>query len=105
MTHAASCLEPLVVGAIHVRLHHSLRPYRPIRAATTSAQRLVAKAKLSARSRPGVAAAPQVFDSRTLPFNFALEMFEKHHVTPPHTHPAGHELFYILQGEGMVRVP
>jgi len=42
-----------------------------------------------------------VFDSRTLPFNFALEMFEKHHVTPPHTHPAGHELFYILQGEGM----
>lgn len=42
-----------------------------------------------------------VFDSRTLPFNFALEMFDQSHTTPRHSHPAGHELFYILQGEGM----
>mmetsp|Transcript_8589 Transcript_8589/g.16266 ORF Transcript_8589/g.16266 Transcript_8589/m.16266 type:complete len:452 (-) Transcript_8589:62-1417(-) len=41
-----------------------------------------------------------VFDSRTLPFNFALEMFDVDHVTPLHSHPAGHELFYILKGEG-----
>jgi len=57
------------------------------------------------RSKGGVAAAPTnrlllVFDSATVPFLFALEVFEKDHVTPIHSHPTGHELFYILQGEG-----
>mmetsp|Transcript_5695 Transcript_5695/g.20725 ORF Transcript_5695/g.20725 Transcript_5695/m.20725 type:complete len:444 (+) Transcript_5695:131-1462(+) len=41
-----------------------------------------------------------VFDSSTHPFNFALEMFDKGHITPLHSHPSGHELFYILEGKG-----
>lgn len=58
------------------------------------------------QKKEGIATVPTnrlllVFDSRELPFNFALEMFEVGHVTPQHTHPDGHELFYILQGEGV----
>mmetsp|Transcript_31889 Transcript_31889/g.53582 ORF Transcript_31889/g.53582 Transcript_31889/m.53582 type:complete len:547 (+) Transcript_31889:43-1683(+) len=53
----------------------------------------------------GVAGVPTnrlllVFDSSTVPFLFALEVFDEGHETPLHAHPNGHELFYILQGEG-----
>jgi hypothetical protein len=48
-------------------------------------------------------AAAQVFDAHTMPFVFALEVFNPGHLTPHHTHPAGHELFYILSGDGEVR--
>jgi len=45
----------------------------------------------------------QVYDSHTVPFVFALEVFNPGHLTPHHIHPDGHELFYILSGEGEVR--
>lgn len=53
----------------------------------------------------GLAAAPTnrlllVYDSHTVPFVFALEVFNPGHLTPHHIHPDGHELFYILSGEG-----
>lgn len=47
--------------------------------------------------------AMQVYDSYTVPFVFALEVFNPGHLTPHHIHPDGHELFYILSGEGEVR--
>ncbi|CAG9466310.1 unnamed protein product [Pedinophyceae sp. YPF-701] len=34
------------------------------------------------------------------PFTFGVEAFEKGHKTPPHLHARGHELFFILAGEG-----
>ena len=45
-----------------------------------------------------------VFDpvSHGLPFTFGVEIFPPGHVTPLHVHSSAHELFFILDGRGVV---
>jgi mannose-6-phosphate isomerase-like protein (cupin superfamily) len=39
-------------------------------------------------------------DDIGVPFTFGLEIFERNHQTPPHSHSCAHELFFILSGSG-----
>lgn len=39
-------------------------------------------------------------DDIGVPFTFGLEIFERSHQTPPHSHSYAHELFFILSGSG-----
>ena len=38
-----------------------------------------------------------------VPFTFGVEIFDAGHVTPTHSHPTGHELFFVLEGGGNAR--
>ena len=39
-------------------------------------------------------------DRHRTPFTFGVEVFEPGHMTPPHVHDTGFELFYIIKGSG-----